>query len=96
MLPAQKQRIAMPKHTRLRSFPVLQDKEVLALQQRLDTLRDQLYVVLRTVNQASHEAHRKALAARIDDLEADIAALTAKRAMRWRQTSFKRRDKIQS
>ena len=89
MLPAQKQPIAMlrPSRTRLRSFPVIQDKEILALQQRLDTLRDQLYVALRTVNQSSHEAHRKALAARIDDLEADITALTAKRAMRWRQAS---------
>ena len=76
-----------PTRTRPRSFPFPQDKEVLALQQRLDTLREQFYWTLRTVNQASHEAHRNALAARIDDLEADIAALTAKRAMRWRQTA---------
>jgi hypothetical protein len=69
--------------TSLRAFPVTQDKEVLVLQQRLDALRDQLYWTLRTVNQASHEAHRKALAARINDLEADIAALTAKRTLRW-------------
>ena len=75
-----------PTRTRLRSSPVIQDKEVLSLQQRLDTLREQLYWALRTVNQSSHEAHRNALAARIDDLEADIAALTAKRAMRWRRT----------
>ena len=89
MLLAPEQPIAMlrPYRTRLRSFPVIQDTEILTLQQRLDTLRDQLYVALRTVNQASHEAHRKALAARIDDLEADITALTAKRAMRWRQAS---------
>ena len=39
---------------------------------------------VRTVNQASHQADRRALAIRIHDLEADIAALTAKRAMRWR------------
>jgi hypothetical protein len=82
---------AMLPNTRssLRSFPVRNtpDVEITGLQQRLDSLREQLYLALRTVNQASHEAHRKALAARIQDLEADIAALTAKRAMRWRKAS---------
>ena len=87
LAPEQPKAMLRPTRTRLRSFPVTQDKEILALQQRLDILRDQLYVALRTVNQSSHEAHRKALAARIDDLEADIAALTAKRAMRWRKAS---------
>ena len=79
----------------LRSFPVAPDEEIIALQQRLDALRDQLYWTVRTVNQTSHEAHRKALAALIHDLKADIAALTAKRAMHWRQTPTGRRGSIQ-
>ena len=74
--------------TRLRAFPVsAPDKELIALQQRLDALRDQLYWTLRTVNQASHEAHRKALTERVHDLEADIAAMAAKRAARWRRAA---------
>ena len=74
---------------RLRSFPVkTRDPEVASLQQRLDGLREQLYLALRTVSKASHEAHRIALAARIQDLEADITALTVKRAMRWRKSTI--------